>query len=197
MPTCGRSAAWRALRRGGGDLVAAASAVRIDMTAPAICGRGPRDTGSMSRRPDQPPHGDIANHVTGGVSGNLVQTAAIHGDVHFHQQRRPVDLLHRAGVAPQRAAAFQDRPGTSRLLAQALGRGDAAVLTGQPRVHTGVVSGLGGIGKTQIALDYAERLWASGELGLWVWVTAGSREAIVSSYAQVAMDVTGVEDSDP
>ncbi|MEV7046719.1 tetratricopeptide repeat protein [Amycolatopsis sp. NPDC051061] len=151
----------------------------------------------MSRRPDQPPHGDIANHVTGGVSGSLVQTGAIHGDVHFHQQSRPVALLRRAGVAPQRAAAFQNRSGTSRLLAQALGRGDTAVLTGQPRVHTGVVSGLGGIGKTQIALDYAEQLWASGELGLWAWVTASSREAIVSSYAQVAVDVTGVEDSNP
>ncbi|MEV6825625.1 tetratricopeptide repeat protein [Amycolatopsis sp. NPDC051102] len=151
----------------------------------------------MSRPLDQPSHGDVANDVTGGVSGSLVQTGAIHGDVHLHQQSRTVVLPHRAGVAPQRAAAFQNRPGASRLLVRALGRGDTAVLTGQPRVHTGVVSGLGGIGKTQIALDYAEQLWASGEVGLWVWVTAGSREAIVSSYAQVAMDVTDVEDSDP
>jgi hypothetical protein len=147
---------------------------------------------------DRPAHGGTANQVTGDLSGNLVQASAIHGDVHFHQQTRPVVALpYRAGVPPQRAAAFQDRAGTTRLLEQALERGDAAVLTGQPRVHTGVVSGLGGVGKTQVALDYAERVWASGKVGLWVWVTAGSREAIVSSYARLAADLTGVEDPDP
>jgi hypothetical protein len=152
----------------------------------------------MSRRPDEPPHGDTANHVTGDVSGNLVQAGTFRGDVHFHQQNRPVVALpYRAGVAPQRAAAFQDRAGATRLLEQALERGETAVLTGQARVHTGVVSGLGGVGKTQVVLDYVERVWASGEVGLWVWVTAGLREAIVSSYARVAADLTGVEDADP
>jgi hypothetical protein len=152
----------------------------------------------MSRRPNQPPHGDTANDVAGSVSGSLVQAGAIYGDVHFHQQSRPaVTLPFRAGVAPQRATAFQGRSGTSRLLSQALERGETAVLTGQSRVQTGVVSGLGGVGKTQVALDYAEQLWASDELGLWVWVTAGSREAIVSGYARVAADLTGVEDADP
>jgi hypothetical protein len=151
----------------------------------------------MSRRPDPPPRGDTVNHVTGDMSGNVVQAGAIYGGVHFHHQSRPVVLLHRAGVAPQRAAAFQHRTGAIRLLEKALERGDAAVLTARPGAHTSVVSGLGGVGKTQVALDYAERLWASGEVGLWVWVTAGSREAIVSSYARVAADVTGVEDADP
>ncbi|WP_439657750.1 tetratricopeptide repeat protein [Lentzea sp. HUAS TT2] len=106
-------------------------------------------------------------------------------------------LPHRAGVTPLPAASFQDREETTRLLVQALDRGDAAVLTGQSRVHTGVVSGLGGVGKTQVALDYAQRLWTAGEVELWVWVTAGSREAVVSSYARLAADLTGVEDADP
>ncbi|MEQ0560987.1 tetratricopeptide repeat protein [Amycolatopsis sp. NEAU-NG30] len=80
---------------------------------------------------------------------------------------------------------------------QALESGNAAVLTGRPRMHTGVVSGLGGVGKTQVALNYAQRLWTAGELDVWVWVTAGSREAIVSSYARLAADLAGVEDVDP
>ncbi|MEV6620307.1 tetratricopeptide repeat protein [Amycolatopsis sp. NPDC051106] len=152
----------------------------------------------MSHHPDQPVHAGTANHATGGVSGNLVQAGIIQGGVHFHQQTRPiVTFPHRAGVAPQQAAAFQDRGGTTRLLAQALERGDAAVLTAHPRFHTGVVSGMGGVGKTQVALDYAKRLWASGEVELWLWVTAGSRAAIVSSYARLATDLTGVEDPDP
>ncbi|WP_410635517.1 tetratricopeptide repeat protein [Amycolatopsis sp. cmx-4-83] len=149
----------------------------------------------MSDRAAGPSEGGPANHVAGGVSGNLVQVRDIHGDVHFHPPSRPVaSLPYRAGVAPQQAAAFQDRVGTTRRLVAAL---DTAVPTGRPRVHTGVVSGLGGVGKTQVALDYAQRLWGDGEVDVWVWVTAGSREAIVSSYARVAAELTGLEDTDP
>jgi hypothetical protein len=152
----------------------------------------------MSHRPKVPPDGRTANRVAGDVSGNLVQAGIINGNLHFHQQpRRAVSLPHRAGVAPQQAAAFQDRTGTTRLLVQALESGNTAVLTGQPQVHTGVVSGLGGVGKTQVALDYAERVWAAGEVDVWVWVTADSQDAIVSSYARLAADLTGVEDTDP
>ncbi|MEU0882451.1 NB-ARC domain-containing protein [Lentzea sp. NPDC005914] len=154
----------------------------------------------MSDGPATPADGVAAtNSVDGNVSGTVFQTAAIHGDVHVHQQaQRPVVTLpHRAGVAPLQAAAFQAREETALLLEQALERGDAAVLTGQARIHTGVVSGLGGVGKTQVALDYAQRLWAAGEVELWVWVTATSREAIVSSYARLATDLTGVDDPDP
>ncbi|GAA3586915.1 hypothetical protein GCM10022222_84510 [Amycolatopsis ultiminotia] len=100
-------------------------------------------------------------------------------------------------MAPQQAAAFQDRPETAHLLAQALECGDAAVLMARPAERTGVVSGLGGVGKTQVAPDYAERVWAAGGVELWVWVTAASREAVVSSYARLAADLTGVEDPDP
>jgi hypothetical protein len=154
----------------------------------------------MSDRPDNPADGVApTNSVDGDVSGTVVQAGAIHGDVHVHPKtRRPVVTLpHRTGVAPLQAAAFQTREGTTRLLAEALEHGDAAVLTGQSRVHTSVVSGLGGVGKTQVALDYAQRLWTAGEVKLWAWVTAGSREAIVSSYARLAADLTGVEDPDP
>ncbi|MEV7046192.1 NB-ARC domain-containing protein [Amycolatopsis sp. NPDC051061] len=151
----------------------------------------------MRHRPEMPPDGGTANRVAGDVSGNVVQAGVINGNVHFHHPRPAVSLPHRAGIPPQQAAAFQDRSGTARLLGQALQSGNVAVLTGHPRVHTGVVSGLGGVGKTQVALDYAERLWTAGEVDVWVWVTAGSREAIVSSYARLATDLTGVEDTDP
>lgn len=152
----------------------------------------------MSDRPDRPVHGDTVNHVAADMFGSVVQAGAIHGDVHVHPVSRPVVTLpHRAGVPPQQATAFQDRWGTTRLLEQALGRGDAPVLPGGSRPHTSVMSGLGGVGKTQVALDYAQRRWISGEVGLWVWVTAASREAIVSSYARLAADLTGIEDTEP
>ncbi|WP_165960887.1 NB-ARC domain-containing protein, partial [Actinocrispum wychmicini] len=115
----------------------------------------------------------------------------------FRQAVRPeVALPYRAGTLPPRAAAFQHRE-TTDLLAQTLESGNAAVLTSDSVVRTGVVSGLGGVGKTQVAVDYAERVWVAGEVELMVWVTAGSREAIISTCARVAADVTGVQDADP
>ena len=46
------------------------------------------------------------------------------------------------------------------------------------------VSGLAGIGKTQTAVEYAHRHF--DEYGYTFWVTAHSREALVSNYATVA-----------
>ncbi|WP_243727604.1 FxSxx-COOH system tetratricopeptide repeat protein [Actinocrispum wychmicini] len=40
-------------------------------------------------------------------------------------------------------------------------------------------------------------MWATGRLDLLVWVAAGSREAIVASYARVAADLTGIVDPNP
>lgn len=60
-----------------------------------------------------------------------------------------------------------------------------------------VVSGLGGVGKTQVALDYADRVWSSGKADLVVWVTAASQEAITSSFARLAGELTGIDDLQP
>jgi hypothetical protein len=55
---------------------------------------------------------------------------------------------------------------------------------------------MGGVGKTQLAVDVAERLWSAGEVDLLIWTTAGSREAIASDYARVAAELTGTVDRD-
>ncbi|MFE0022967.1 FxSxx-COOH system tetratricopeptide repeat protein [Amycolatopsis sp. NPDC059021] len=149
----------------------------------------------MTQGPELPA-GNVRN-VVRAASGGVVQVGTVAGGVHLHVPSRPVVALpYRAGIAPPRAVAFQDRVG-SRLLAQTLDRGGAAVLSSGGPVRAGVVSGLGGVGKTQLAVDYAEQLWAAGEVDVWVWVTAGSREAIVSSYARLAIDLTGIVDHDP
>ncbi|OXM50244.1 hypothetical protein CFP71_27815 [Amycolatopsis thailandensis] len=46
-------------------------------------------------------------------------------------------------------------------MGQVLERGDASVPAGPSRIDTGVASGLGGVGKPQVALDYAEQQWAA------------------------------------
>jgi hypothetical protein len=79
---------------------------------------------------------------------------------------------------------------------RALEQNPVAVLT-PDAIHAHVVTGLGGVGKTQLALDYAEHHWATRQVDLLVWVTAGSRESIVSSYARLAADLTGIDDPNP
>jgi NB-ARC domain/Tetratricopeptide repeat len=60
-----------------------------------------------------------------------------------------------------------------------------------------VLTGTGGVGKTQLAAHYARRSWQSGALELLVWVTATSRAAITSTYAQAGIDVADADPAEP
>ncbi|WP_158102619.1 helix-turn-helix domain-containing protein [Lentzea kentuckyensis] len=116
-------------------------------------------------------------------AGPVVQAASISGDVIFSDGRsRTTPLPLRLGLVPPRAAAYQDRVETNL---GSIGHEKAVVLFG-----------MGGVGKTQLAAAYAEKAWAAGRAGLLVWITATSREAIVSSYARMADLLTG-EEFDP
>jgi hypothetical protein len=61
-----------------------------------------------------------------------------------------------------------------------------------------VLTGMGGVGKTQLAVDLAEEAWGDGRgVDLLVWVTAGSRDAIVAEYARAGAQVCGAQESAP
>ncbi|GAA0670628.1 hypothetical protein GCM10010193_23450 [Kitasatospora atroaurantiaca] len=94
------------------------------------------------------------------------------------------------GLLPDRAGFYQDRSQTHEI-ADALADGGAAVL-GQ------VITGTGGVGKTQLAAAYARTVWERAVAGpqtdddgaepveVLVWVSATSAQAITSAYAEAA-----------
>lgn len=89
----------------------------------------------------------------------------------------------RIGALPMRAADRQDRSVDDEL-ARALNGGGTAVACQ-------VLSGMGGVGKTQVATAYAHRQWEQGELDLLVWVSATTRENIIAAFAEAAIAVCG------
>ncbi|MFE9563678.1 FxSxx-COOH system tetratricopeptide repeat protein [Streptomyces sp. NPDC006487] len=120
--------------------------------------------------------GSLAAHHIGQVT---YQAAARHA----------VSWPHQVGVIPRRAGSFQDRAEVHRLRSAVEGGGTAVLCQ--------VLSGMGGVGKTQLAADHARRAWADGEVDLLVWVTAATRQAVIDAYAQAAADILHVEPADP
>ncbi|WAZ21791.1 tetratricopeptide repeat protein [Streptomyces cinnabarinus] len=129
----------------------------------------------------------------GGVFKGSVTGKAEH---HYYGARRPaVAWPHQVGVIPPRAGCFQSRAEVVRLR-EALTAGQAAVLVGQDVVRGQVLAGMGGVGKTQLAADYARTALWSGELDLLVWITASNATAAASGYAQAAVDILGADPAD-
>ncbi|MEV6301864.1 tetratricopeptide repeat protein [Actinoplanes sp. NPDC051861] len=106
----------------------------------------------------------------------------------YFGQRGPVTWPRRVGVVPRAAHGRQPRPADRDL---------AGVGAGGTAVVCQVVAGLGGVGKTQLAANLAERLWSEDAVDLLVWVTATSRTSILSTYALAAGEITGFDDTDP
>ncbi|MGY0063708.1 tetratricopeptide repeat protein [Streptomyces sp. LZ34] len=113
--------------------------------------------------------------------GAVANTGYI-GTLNVRQQRPPQEPApwpHQVGVIPKKAAPFQYRAETDPLWAE---RGGTAV-------RTQFLVGMGGVGKTQLAADYAGRASESGELDVLVWITASSRQAIVAGYRQAGVEL--------
>jgi hypothetical protein len=104
-----------------------------------------------------------------------------HGTQHIHFHGRP-DVVWpvRSGVVPPLADCLQPR----QVEQDALASSDAGTV-----VLTQVLSGLGGVGKTQLAAARAEQVWQQHGADLLVWITADSQESIVSGYAVAARDI--------
>ncbi|MER6000849.1 tetratricopeptide repeat protein [Nonomuraea angiospora] len=108
-----------------------------------------------------------------------------------HPSSEPAEravVRHRVGMVPRAADCFQDREIAMRL-AQAATEGEIVVLSKAPPEISPVLTGMGGVGKTQLAASYARRIWEKQEVRVLVWVSATSRPQIVSTYAQAAAEL--------
>ncbi|WP_236670087.1 tetratricopeptide repeat protein [Streptomyces antimycoticus] len=106
---------------------------------------------------------------------------------YYAAPRSSVTWPHQVGVLPRRADCFQDRAAAEQL--------QQAVADGSAAARCQVLVGMGGVGKTQLAVHHARALWQAGGAELLVWVSAGTRTAIVSAYAQAAAEVLGTDHS--
>lgn len=132
--------------------------------------------------------GDVVDFRRGIFNGWVV------GVQHNAAPRTPTSWPCQVGTMPPQAVCFQDRAEVARLAA-ALAGGGAAVVT--PTAQVGVVVGLGGVGKTQLAAHYARSLWRARDLDVLVWITASSREAVINGYADAAARLLGIDRDDP
>ncbi|MGW5442711.1 tetratricopeptide repeat protein [Streptomyces asiaticus] len=118
---------------------------------------------------------------------------AISGYVHTltvqRAPREPASWPHQVGVIPAPARSFQHRAEADRLR--------AAVEDGGTAVLFQVLTGMGGVGKTQLAADYARAAWEEGGLDVLVWVTASAQSPVVTGYAQAGVELCRADPDDP
>ena len=73
----------------------------------------------------------------------------------------------------------------------------AAVFNKGTALLAQVLTGIGGVGKTQLAADYARTALLSGGVDVLVWISASSRSAILAGYAQAGVEALGADARDP
>src|SRR5450432_322266 len=89
-----------------------------------------------------------------------------------------------SGPVPPLAAFYSPRPETGFGVIAGQAAEQQAPIIRAEETGSYVLTGPGGTGKTQLASSYARSLWQSREIELLVWITASSRAAILTGYAQ-------------
>src|ERR1700755_953572 len=98
----------------------------------------------------------------------------------------------RVGEVPPLAEGYTDRPDTARGILEALVPGATLALVPGSAFAEGPSNWLGACGKTQIAVILAESLWRSGAIDALIWVSATSREAVLSAYVEASGAAFGI-----
>jgi hypothetical protein len=122
-------------------------------------------------------HGDLLRTFAPGS----VETRALDRAVEAlgrQMGQRPLTASRRVGVVPAPATSFQKR---------------REFLEDFPLGETVVLSGLGGVGMTQLAADFIRG--HQTDAAAVVWATASSRDLVLATYAEAARAVLGPQDS--
>ncbi|WP_456302617.1 tetratricopeptide repeat protein [Streptomyces microflavus] len=127
--------------------------------------------------------GDATTVGSGVTNSGYIQNLT----VQQHPLREPASWPHQVGVIPPTARSFQHRVEADRL--------HRTAEIGGTTVLTQLLTGMGGVGKTQLAADYARTAWGSG-LDVLVWVTASDRSQIVAGYAQAGVELCRADPND-
>ncbi|RSN60638.1 Kinesin light chain 2 [Amycolatopsis sp. WAC 04182] len=147
---------------------------------------------SAGAQHDVPCADDTARYAATIESGTGIQIG--HGNVqHIHLPfPEPLAWPIRVGVVPLAANCLQPRA-----LHEQGRRTDRIAVSKAAVLPIHVLSGLGGVGKTQLAGYHAESQWAAGAIDLLVWVTATSRESVLTGYADAASRIISPVATDP
>ncbi|MFD3557352.1 FxSxx-COOH system tetratricopeptide repeat protein [Streptomyces goshikiensis] len=112
--------------------------------------------------------------------------------VQAREPQEPALWPHQVGLIPPAARSFQLRGEADRLRMTVDGGGTA--------VLTQLLTGMGGVGKTQLAADYARTAWkdagTSRSLDVLVWIAAHTRQAIVTGYGQAGVELCRADPND-
>ena len=92
-----------------------------------------------------------------------------------------------SGTVPPLADAYFAREQTGPDLAS-MRPGETVVLIHGEETELSPAS-QGGTGKTQLAVEFTHAMWNTRAVEILVWVTASSRESIVTGFAQAANTV--------
>ncbi|WP_431330487.1 tetratricopeptide repeat protein [Streptomyces sp. IPPR8] len=103
--------------------------------------------------------------------------------------QEPAPWPHQVGVIPPEAQSFQHRAEADRLRATVAGGGTTML--------SQVLTGMGGVGKTQLAAAHARAAWDDGRLDVLVWITASAQSSVVSGYAQAGVELCRADPDDP
>jgi len=90
-----------------------------------------------------------------------------------------------SGSVPPLIGGFYARTESGPDLAGTLRAGEMAVLT----QGEGTQVAQGGTGKTQLAVEFTHAMWNARTIEVLIWVTASSREAVLTSFAHAANTV--------